>query len=89
MHLSSVALRVVKSLRIKSLDNSGGRFDVGRGDSAAAGEITVNDAYVRPAVDAISTAGRTGQVSDGKVFILDLEECLRIRTREEGGNAIG
>lgn len=52
-------------------------------------EIAVNDSYVRPTLDAIQTAGRTGQVGDGKIFILDLEECIRIRTGEKGGNAIG
>jgi nitrogen regulatory protein P-II 2 len=52
-------------------------------------EIAVNDSFVRPALDAIMTAGRTGQVGDGKIFILNLEECLRIRTGEKGGNAIG
>ena len=52
-------------------------------------EIAVNDAYVRPAVDAIIEGGRTGQIGDGKIFILDLEECLRIRTGETGEMAIG
>jgi len=52
-------------------------------------EIAVNDAYVRPTLDAIIQGGRTGQVGDGKIFILNLEECLRIRTGETGGPAIG
>ena len=52
-------------------------------------EIAVNDAYVQPTVDAIIQGGRTGQIGDGKIFILNLEECLRIRTGETGGLAIG
>lgn len=52
-------------------------------------EIAVNDDYVKPAIDAIVAGGRTGEVGDGKIFVLDLEGCLRIRTGETGGVAIG
>ncbi|MBM4154661.1 MAG: P-II family nitrogen regulator [Lentisphaerae bacterium] len=52
-------------------------------------EIAVNDEFVRPTLDAIQEGARTGQVGDGKVFILDLDQCLRIRTGETGGAAIG
>ncbi|MCG3175224.1 MAG: Nitrogen regulatory protein P-II [Candidatus Omnitrophica bacterium] len=52
-------------------------------------EIAVNDDYVKPAVDAIVQGARTGQIGDGKVFVLDLHEVLRIRTGETGKNAIG
>lgn len=52
-------------------------------------EIAVNEAYVRPTVDAITAGGRTGQVGDGKIFILDLQECIRLRTGERGETAIG
>ncbi len=52
-------------------------------------EIAVNDAYVKAAMDAIVAGARTGSIGDGKIFILDLEECLRIRTGETGNVAIG
>lgn len=52
-------------------------------------EIAVNDAYVQPTIDAITEGARTGQIGDGKIFILDLEECIRIRTGERGSTAIG
>jgi nitrogen regulatory protein P-II 2 len=52
-------------------------------------EIAVNDSFVKPTVDAIIEAGRTGEVGDGKIFILPLEECIRIRTGETDGVAIG
>ena len=52
-------------------------------------EIAVNDEYLRPALDAVIKGARTGNIGDGKVFVLDLEECLRIRTGETGGLAIG
>jgi len=52
-------------------------------------EIAVNEAFVRPTVEAIIKGARTGQIGDGKIFILDLAECIRIRTGETGGEAIG
>ena len=52
-------------------------------------EIAVNEAYVQPTIDAIIAGGRTGQIGDGKIFVLDLPRCVRIRTGEEGGEAIG
>lgn len=52
-------------------------------------EIAVNDSYVKAAMDAIIAGARTGSIGDGKIFVLDLAECLRIRTGETGGIAIG
>ena len=52
-------------------------------------EIAVNEAFVQPTVEAITGGARTGQIGDGKIFVLDLEECIRIRTGETGGVAIG
>ena len=52
-------------------------------------EIAVNDEFVGPAVEAIKTAAKTGKIGDGKIFVLPLESCTRIRTGEEGGIAIG
>jgi nitrogen regulatory protein P-II 1 len=44
---------------------------------------------VRRTIDAIIKGARTGTIGDGKIFILDLPECIRIRTGETGGEAIG
>jgi nitrogen regulatory protein P-II 1 len=52
-------------------------------------EIAVNEAYVKPTVDAIIEGARSGDIGDGKIFILDLPECIRIRTGETGNEAIG
>lgn len=52
-------------------------------------EIAVNEKYVEPAISAISKGAKTGTIGDGKIFVLDLEECVRIRTGERGGDAIG
>jgi nitrogen regulatory protein P-II 2 len=52
-------------------------------------EIAVNNDYLEPALEAISTAAKSGQVGDGKIFVIDLAECVRIRTGERGKVAIG
>jgi len=52
-------------------------------------EIAVNDDYLEPTIKAIMTGAKTGETGDGKIFVLDLEECYRIRTGEKGKLAIG
>ena len=52
-------------------------------------EIAVNEDFVEPTIEAITRGARTGEIGDGKIFILDLFECIRIRTGEHGGEAIG
>jgi nitrogen regulatory protein P-II 1 len=52
-------------------------------------EIAVNDIFVESTVAAIHAGAHTGQIGDGKIFILDLPECIRIRTGERGSEAIG
>jgi nitrogen regulatory protein P-II 2 len=52
-------------------------------------EIAVNEDFVDKAIDAIVDGARTGQIGDGKIFVLDLPECIRIRTGVKGNDAIG
>ncbi len=52
-------------------------------------EIAVNADYVQPTIDAIIKGARSGNIGDGKIFVLDLPECIRIRTGEKGQKAIG
>jgi nitrogen regulatory protein P-II 2 len=52
-------------------------------------EIAVNEDFVEPTIEAIIEGAQTGKIGDGKIFILDLLECIRIRTGERGNNAIG
>jgi nitrogen regulatory protein P-II 2 len=51
-------------------------------------EIAVEDSLVEQVREAIINAARTGKVGDGKIFVLDLEQVLRIRTGERGASAI-
>lgn len=52
-------------------------------------EIAVNEDFVEPTIKAIIKGAKTGETGDGKIFVLDLNECIRIRTGERGGVAIG
>ncbi len=52
-------------------------------------ELAVNEDYVDVVIDAITRGAKTGTVGDGKIFVLPLEECIRIRTGETGNVAIG
>jgi nitrogen regulatory protein P-II 1 len=52
-------------------------------------DIAVNDTFVKPTIDAVIKGARSGKIGDGKIFVLPLEECIRIRTGETGGKAIG
>lgn len=52
-------------------------------------EIAVNENFVKPTIDAIIKGARSGKIGDGKIFVLDLPQCIRIRTGEEGQEAVG
>lgn len=74
----------------------GGQVEVYRGNKETGNllrklrlEIAVNEAFVEPTIQAILTGARTGELGDGKIFVYDLAEVVRIRTGERGGEAIG
>jgi len=52
-------------------------------------EIAVNDNFVEPTIEGVIAGARTGKIGDGKIFVTNLEQCIRIRTGEKGGEAIG
>jgi len=51
-------------------------------------EIAVADSRTEEAMQAIAQAARTGKIGDGKIFVLDLEQALRVRTGESGDSAL-
>ena len=51
-------------------------------------EIAVDDAEIHRVIEAITRAANTGKIGDGKLFVLDLQEALRIRTGERGSSAL-
>lgn len=74
----------------------GGQVEVYRGNKETGNllrklrlEIAVNEPFVEPTIQAILSGARTGEVGDGKIFVYDLAEVVRIRTGERGTEAIG
>jgi nitrogen regulatory protein P-II 2 len=51
-------------------------------------ELAVDDAIVEQVIEAVCNVARTGKMGDGKVWVLDLEQALRVRTGETGPDAI-
>jgi len=52
-------------------------------------EIAVNNDFVQATIDGLIAGARTGKIGDGKIFVTELVECIRIRTGETGHDAIG
>ena len=97
------ALSEVEVVRLTIMDCQGfgrqkGQTEVYRGKEISVNllrkvqlMIAVNDHFVEPSINAIIKGGRTGptgEIGDGKIFVLPLEDCIRIRTGERGGDAI-
>jgi nitrogen regulatory protein P-II 2 len=97
------ALTEVEVVRLTVMDVQGfgrqkGHTEVYRGHEISVNllrkvqlQIAVNDAFVEPTINAIIKGGRTGQqgeIGDGKIFVLPMDDCIRIRTGERGSEAI-
>ena len=97
------ALTQVEVVRLTLLDVQGfgrqkGHTETFRGHDVAVNllrkvrlEIAVNDDFVEPTIGAILQGGRTGEageIGDGKIFVLPMDDCIRIRTGERGNEAI-
>ena len=52
-------------------------------------EIAVTESFLEKTIDAIIKGAKTGEIGDGKIFVMDLADCIRIRTGERGSDAIG
>ena len=52
-------------------------------------EIAINENFLDKTINTIIESARTGEIGDGKIFVLDLADCVRIRTGEKGSDAIG
>ncbi len=88
----------VRGVSISQVQGHGGELDrveTYRGTTVKVGladkvrfEIAVSDEFVQPAIDALCTGGRTGEVGDGKIFVVPLERAVRIRTGETDQGAV-
>jgi nitrogen regulatory protein P-II 1 len=88
----------VRGVSISRVEGHGGELDrveTYRGTTVKVGledkvrfEIAVSDSFVQPTIDALCAGGRTGEVGDGKVFVVPLERAVRIRTGETDKEAV-
>jgi nitrogen regulatory protein P-II 2 len=97
------ALTEVEVFRLTVMDCQGfgrqkGQTEVYRGHEFAVNllrkvqlQIAVNEEFVEPTISAIIKGGRSGEkgeIGDGKIFVVPMDDCIRIRTGERGGEAI-
>ena len=80
---------------VKGFGRTGGRKEVYRGSAYVVDfvpkvkvEVVVTDEQVNAVIDAIERSARTGRIGDGKIFVVPIEEVVRIRTGERGHDAI-
>lgn len=93
--LAEVGVQGMSIAEIKGFGRTGGKTEVFRGSAYQVDfvpklrlEIVVTEQHVHPVLEAIERSAKTGKIGDGKVFVLGVEEAVRIRTGERGETAI-
>jgi len=93
--LTAIGVRGLMVTEIKGFGAQSGHTEIYRGAEYAVNfvpkvklEIAVSDALADQVVETLQAAARTGKIGDGKVFVLDLQQALRVRTGEAGEDAL-
>ena len=93
--LSSIGIEGMTVTEVKGFGRQKGHTEIYRGSEYTVDflpkvkiEIVVTDELVTKAIEAIVKAAKTGKIGDGKVFVLPIEEAVRIRTDERGDVAV-
>jgi nitrogen regulatory protein P-II 2 len=93
--LTALGVQGMTATEVKGFGRQKGQTEIYRGAEYAVSflpkikvEVAVNDDLLEHAVEAIQRAGHTGKIGDGKIFVLELLQALRIRTGETGAAAI-
>ncbi len=93
--LSEVGIQGMTVTEVKGFGRTGGKKEVYRGSAYVVDfvpkvkiEIVVTDDMVAPVIDAIEKSAKTGRIGDGKIFVVSLDDAVRIRTGERGEAAI-
>ncbi len=94
--LEAVDVNLMTVTNVVGQGRQKGVTEVYRGAKEAGGllnkvrlDIAVNEAFVEPTIDAVTRGAHTGSVGGGKIFVVELAECVRISSGERGGVAIG
>ncbi|HEY5799924.1 MAG TPA: P-II family nitrogen regulator [Burkholderiaceae bacterium] len=93
--LSEIGVQGVTVTEVKGFGRQKGHTELYRGAEYVVDflpktkiEAAVDDAIVEQVIDAIEKSARTGKIGDGKIFVYDLQEVIRIRTGETGNDAL-
>ena len=93
--LSSIGVQGVTVTEVKGFGRQKGHTELYRGAEYVVDflpkvkiEVAVDDALVERAIESIESSARTGKIGDGKIFVADVEQVIRIRTGETGGDAL-
>lgn len=93
--LAEVGVKGMTVSEVKGFGRTGGKREVYRGSAYVVDfvpkvkiEIVVPDALIVSVLEAIERAAQTGRIGDGKIFVIPVEEAVRIRTGERGEDAI-
>ncbi len=93
--LTDIGVRGMMVTEIKGFGAQSGHTEIYRGAEYAVNfvpkiklEIAVNDAMADQVAEAITAAAKTGKIGDGKIFVLDLAQAMRVRTGETGEDAL-
>jgi nitrogen regulatory protein P-II 1 len=93
--LAEVGVQGMTVTEVKGFGRTGGKKEVYRGSAYVVDfvpkvkvEVVVTDEQVTAVLDAIERSARTGRIGDGKIFVIPIEEVVRIRTGERGRDAI-
>jgi nitrogen regulatory protein P-II 1 len=93
--LSEMGVKGMTVTEVKGFGRTGGKREVYRGSAYVVDfvpkvkiEVVVPDPLVVPVLEAIERSAKTGRIGDGKIFVFDVEEAVRIRTGERGEDAV-
>jgi len=93
--LQEVGVQGMSVTEVKGFGRQKGHTEIYRGSEYTVDflpktkiEMIVTEAQIQPAIDAIIKAARTGKIGDGKIFVMSVEEVIRIRTEERGEKAV-
>lgn len=93
--LHEIGIQGMTVTEVKGLGRQKGHTEIYRGSEYAVDfvpkvklEIVLSDNQLTPAIEAITRAARTGKIGDGKIFVLPLDNAVRIRTDETGDHAV-
>ncbi|QHQ36469.1 P-II family nitrogen regulator [Algicella marina] len=93
--LTSIGVQGLMVTEVKGYGRQAGHTEIYRGAEYVVNfvpkirlEIVVSDALVAQTVETLASTAKTGKIGDGKVFVLDVEQALRVRTGETGEDAL-